>query len=322
VTGGSGFIGSHLVENLLQKGTEVRCLLRKPSASPWLAGLPIEQLRGDCTDRESLSKAVKGIDVVFHLAGITKALHQKTFFETNAMGTDYLIHACREDNPRLKRFIYLSSQAAAGPCRNGGKKKEEDHCEPVSAYGQSKRMGEELALAHAHEIPLIILRPSAVYGPREKDIYGFFRLLSKKIKPCLSGGNQWISLCYVQDVIQALLLSAEIPCNSGEIFFLSDGREYSLDEIGDVFARALGNKAYCITVPEWMIFRAASLSEALSKLTRRPPLLSKGKVEEILQRYWICDNTKARTLLGFKPEFPLEEGARLTVEWYRREKWL
>jgi nucleoside-diphosphate-sugar epimerase len=322
VTGGTGFIGSHLVESLLQKGMLVRCLLRKSSDLKWLSGLPVEKVQGDCGEKDSLNEAVKGVDVVFHLAGVTKALHEKTYFEINAIGTDNLIHACLKTNPDLKKFIYLSSQAAAGPCRNGDKKREDDHCEPVSLYGRSKRLGEELALDHADEIPLVILRPSAVYGPREKDIYAFLKLLSRRIKPCLSGEDQRISLCYVQDVIQAALLAAEIPHPSGEIFFLSDGRDYRLEEIGDLFAQAMGVTAYCIRVPEWMVFQAASLSEYFSRLSGKPPLFSKGKVEEILQKHWVCDIGKAKSLLGFEPHFPLEEGARLTVEWYRKEKWL
>jgi nucleoside-diphosphate-sugar epimerase len=322
VTGATGFIGSHLVEALLRKEAHVRCLLRESSDSRWLANLPIETFRGDFRDGESLDEAVKGMDVVFHLAGVTKALHQKTFFEVNAVGTDHLVHACLRSNPGLRKFVYLSSQAAAGPCGAEGKKREEDRCEPVSSYGQSKRMGEELALAHVYEIPLVILRPSAVYGPRERDIYGFFRLLAHGIKPCLSGGDHRISLCYVEDVVQALLLAAETSCGSGEIFFLCDGRDYSLGELGDILARAMGRTAFCVRIPEWLIFSAASLSECLSRWTARPPLLSKGKVDEILQKHWVCDNSKARNLLGFKPEFPLERGARLTVDWYRAEKWL
>jgi nucleoside-diphosphate-sugar epimerase len=274
------------------------------------------------SDRGSLENAVKGVDVVFHLAGVTKSLHEKTYFEINAIGTDNLIHACLRANPDLKKIVYLSSQAAAGPCQNGKKKREEDQCDPVSPYGQSKRMGEELALAHAHEIPVVILRPSAVYGPRDKDIYAFFKLLSRRIKPCLSGGDQRISLCYVRDVVQATLLAAELSHPSGEVFFLSDGRDYPMEEIGDIFARAMGITAYCVRVPEWAVFQAASFSEYFSRWTNRPPLLSKGKVEEMLQKHWVCDIEKARSFLGFEPSFSLEEGARLTVEWYRKEKWL
>ncbi len=322
VTGATGFIGSHLVEALLQKGVQVRCFVRKTSDLSWLKNLPIEVLHGNCNDKASLGEAVKGVDQVFHLAGVTKAIEEKTYFEVNALGTENLIHACLENNPRLQKFVYLSSQAAAGPCQNGGKKKESDRCQPVSAYGHSKRMGEEFALAHSHEIPFLILRPSAVYGPRDKDIYTFFKLVSKRIKPCLFGQGQHISLCYVHDIIQAILLAAESQGSSGDIFFLSDGYDYRLEEIGDIFAQAMGITPVCVRVPEWMIFGIASFSEYLSKLSKKPPLLNKGKVEEMIQKNWVCDITKAKTLLGFEPQIRLLEGAKLTFQWYRKEKWL
>lgn len=288
----------------------------------WLEGLPIEVTFGDCNDQTSLKEAVKGVDQIFHLAGITKAIHEKTYFEVNARGTENMIHACLENNPHLQKFIYLSSQAAAGPCRNGDKKREADQCEPVSAYGRSKRMGEELALAHAHEIPLLVLRPCAVYGPRERDIYIFFKLLSKRIKLCLSGEDQHLSLCYVEDIIQAILLSAQSQEPSGEIFFLSDGQDYQLEEISDTLTRVMGVTAYCIHVPEWVIMGMASSSEYLSRLSGKPPILNKGKVEEMVQKNWVCDITKARTALGFDPHILLEQGAKLTFEWYKKENWL
>jgi len=322
VTGGTGFIGSHLVEALLQRGIQVRCLLRKKSDLKWLTGLPIETAFGDCGDHTSLEEAVKDVDQIFHLAAVTKAVEENTYFEVNAFGTENLIRACLKKNPRIQKFIYLSSQAAAGPCRNGDKKRESDPCEPVSAYGRSKRRGEKLALTFAHEIPLLILRPCAVYGPREKDIYTFFKLLSRKIKPCLSGEDQHMSLCYVEDIIQAILLAAQSHEPSGEIFFLSDGHDYPMDEVGDVFAQAMGVSAFSIRIPEWTMMSVASCSEYFSKLSRRPPLLSKGKVEEILQRNWVCDIAKARTVLGFEPRIPLKQGAELTYQWYKREKWL
>jgi nucleoside-diphosphate-sugar epimerase len=322
VTGGTGFIGSHLVEALLQRGIQVRCLLRKKSNLKWLTGFPIETAFGECGDQTSLEEAVKDVDQIFHLAGVTKAVAEKTYFEVNAFGTENLIRACLKKNPRIQKFIYLSSQAAAGPCRNGDKKRESDSCEPVSAYGRSKRRGEELALAFAHEIPLLILRPCAVYGPREKDIYTFFKLLSRKIKPCLAGEDQHMSLCYVEDIIQAILLAAQSREPSGETFFLSDGQDYPMEEVGDVFAQAMGVNAFSIRIPEWTMMSVASFSEYFSKLSRKPPLLSKGKVEEILQRNWVCDIAKARKVLGFEPRIPLKQGAELTYQWYKREKWL
>ncbi len=322
VTGGTGFIGSHLVESLLERGFHVRCLVRKTSDLKWLRDLPIDLVHGDCIDKDSLGGAVKGVDLVFHVAGVTKAIREKTYFEINAFGTENLIHACLEHNTHLEGFIYVSSQAAAGPCRHGGRKEESDLCEPVSPYGRSKRMGEELALAHSHELPLLILRPCAVYGPRDKDIYAFFKLLAKGIKPCLSGRDRHISLCYVGDIVRGILLAAEDQQPSGEIFFLSDGHDYRLEEIGDIIARAMEVTPFCVRVPEWMLFGVASVSQYLSKLTGKPALLNRAKVEEMVQGNWVCDITKAQTLLGFAPRIPLTQGAKLTFEWYRKEKWL
>jgi len=269
-----------------------------------------------------LQEAVKGVDQVFHLAGLTRALKEETYFEVNANGTENLIHACLEKNPHLQKFIYLSSQAAAGPCQDGGRKKESDHCEPVSPYGRSKRRGEEFCLEHAREIPIIILRPSAVYGPRDRDIYAFFKILSKKINPNFSGQEQHISLCYVQDIVQATLLSSDSRGCEGEIFFLSDGHDYRFDQIGDIFEEAMDIHAYRIHIPGWVVWGIASFSEFLSKFSGKPPLINKGKVEEMVQKNWLCDITKAKTLLSFEPRFSLAEGIKITYEWYRKENWL
>jgi len=322
VTGGTGFIGSHLVEALLQRGAKVRCLVRNRSDLKWLRNLPIDLTDGDCSDKTSLQEAVKGVDQVFHLAGVTRALKEETYFEVNANGTENLIHACLEKNPHLQKFIYLSSQAAAGPCQDGGRKKESDHCEPVSPYGRSKRRGEEFCLEHVREIPLVILRPSAVYGPRDRDVYAFFKILTKRIKPSFSRQEQHISLCYVQDIVQATLLASDSRGCEGEIFFLSDGHDYRLDKIGDLFEEAMDIHAYRIHIPGWVISGIASFSELFSKFSGKPPLINKGKVEEMVQKNWLCDITKAKALLGFEPRFSLAEGIKITYEWYLKENWL
>lgn len=310
------------MEAFLRKGTEVRCLLRRRSDRRWLKDLPIEVIYGDCRDKNSLREAVKGVDQVFHLAGVTKAIHEKTYFEVNAQGTENLILACLENNPHLKKFVYLSSQAAAGPCLKGEKMSESDPCSPISVYGQSKRKGEELALNYATHLPILILRPCAVYGPRERDIYQFFKLLTKRVKLSVSGMEQRISLCYVEDIIQAILLASQSPQPSGEIFFLSDGQDYRLDEIGEILAKVIGINPYSFHLPEWTMMKMASFSELISKITKKPSLLNHGKMEEILQKNWVCDITKAKTALGFKPHILLEQGAKLTYEWYKKENWL
>ena len=305
VTGGTGFIGSHLVEALLQRGVEVRCPLRKSSDLRWLKGLPVEFVHGDCNDQTSLGEMVKGIDWVFHLAGVTKAIREETYFEVNGLGTENLIHACLENNLRLQKFVYVSSQAAAGPCRNGDRKEESDSCEPVSFYGKSKRMGEELALAHADEIPLVILRPPGVYGPRDKDFYALFKWVSRRINPCFSGK---VSLCYVQDVIQAILLSAESQTKSGEIFFLSDGTDYIMREIGDTFARTMGVTPLSIPIPKWLILGVASLSEYLSISLGSPGSLAEGWRNRWSRNIGPATSQRPKPYWAFNPNSSFRKG--------------
>jgi nucleoside-diphosphate-sugar epimerase len=322
VTGGTGFIGSHLVEALLKRGDRVRCLIREGSDLAWLKGLDVDFFRGDYRDPPSLREAIGNAEVVYHLAGVTRASLESTYFEVNAGATDALLHACIDARSSVRRFVFLSSQAAAGPCRNGRPKAESDPCEPVSLYGQSKRMAEELVLAHAREIPIVILRPTAVYGPRDRDIHAMFRFLARRIKPCLTGGEQRLNLCYVDDLVQAILLSAETPGVEGEIFFVSDGRIYCMEAIQNGFAEALGRKPFKVCIPRWAIHGVAFFAEFLASFSGKPALVNRGKAMEMVQQDWLCDMTKARTLLGFAPRTDLAHGARLTVAWYRENKWL
>ena len=322
VTGATGFIGSHLVEALVQRGVRVRCLVRPTSRLKWLEGLPVEFIYGDCQEKDSLRRSVQDVQQVFHLAGTAKAIEEKTYFEVNAQGTRNLVHACLEHNPGLEKFIYVSSQAAAGPCRDDGKKKESDRCQPVSAYGRSKRLGEELALSHSHELPLVILRPCSVYGPRDKAFYCLFKCLSKGIKLDLSGYVQHLSMIYVHDLVSAILLAAEARTDSGEIFFLSDGQDYRMAEIGDLCAKAVEITAFRLRLPKQVAFGIAWLAAYFSKVTGKPALISSGRLEEMLQPNWRCDMAKARALLGFDPQIFLAQGARLTFDWYRKANWL
>jgi len=233
-----------------------------------------------------------------------------------------LVEACIENKTRLDKFIYLSSQAAAGPCPNSGKKNETDPCKPVSPYGESKLLGEEVSLSHAHEIPLLVLRPCAVYGPRDKGFFTLVQCLSRGIKPCLSGHDQHISLCYVEDLVRAILLAAKTPTESGEVFFLSDGHDYRMAEIADTFAQALEARALKLRLPQQVLFGIAFGAECFARVTGKPSIMSRGKVREMLCTNWLCDIAKARAKLGFDPRIALAQGAALTVAWYKKEQWL
>ena len=265
---------------------------------------------------------MQNVDQVFHLAGATTAVKEKTYFEVNGLGTENLVQACIENNPRLKKIIYLSSQAAAGPGPGCGQKNESDPCEPVSPYGKSKLLGEKLALSHADELPLLILRPCAVYGPRDKGFYTLCKCLSRRINPGLAVHDQRISMCHVDDLVQAILLAADTQTVNGDIFFVSDGHDYRMEEIADIFAQAMKISALQLRLPKQMLFGIAFLAECFAKVTRRPSIMSRGKVEEMICKNWLCDNARARDLLGFAPRISLVRGAELTVAWYKKENWL
>ncbi|HLB24926.1 MAG TPA: NAD-dependent epimerase/dehydratase family protein, partial [Nitrospirota bacterium] len=178
VTGGTGFIGSHLVEALLKKGYSVRCLVRDLAKQGWLAGLDVELVTGDCNEPATLEGAVDGVDYVFHVAGITKAARGETYYSVNGEGTKNVALAAA-GSAGLRKLVYVSSQAAAGPSRQGRPRKEDDPPGPVSDYGRSKLMGERYCLELADRVDLAIVRPTSVYGPRDRDIYTFFRMVSR-----------------------------------------------------------------------------------------------------------------------------------------------
>ncbi len=322
ITGANGFIGSHLVEKLVQSGTQVRCLVRRTSDLRWLTGLPVGIVYGDCVDRDSLSSAVAGMDCVYHLAGATKAKREEDFFAINAVGTENLIRACLDHNPKMEKFVYLSSQAASGPGVDERMKTESDPDFPISSYGKSKRIGEEAVLDYRSRVPVTILRPSAVYGPRDRDFLSLLKLIAKKITFSLPGVTQWISMCFVSDLVDSLIKSGKVGVGDGEIFFISDGRCYRMEEIGDAFSAAMRTRAFRLRVPGCLISGIAAISETVSHFTDQPCLLTRGKAKEMVQKNWTCDIIKAKNMLKYTPTVDLIQGAEITVEWYRKNNWL
>lgn len=322
VTGATGFIGSHLVEKLVRSGTQVRCLVRRTSDLQWLRNLPVEIAYGDCVDEDSLSSLVAGVDCVYHLAGATKVKREEDFFTINAGGTKNLIRACLYHSPKMEKFVYLSSQAASGPGVDEQMKVESDPDFPISSYGKSKRIAEEVVLDNRSRIPITILRPSAVYGPRDHAFLSFLKLITKKIKFSLPGATQWISMCFVSDLVESLVRSGKTGVGDGEIFFISDGRRYRMEEIGDAFSSAMRIKAFLLPVPECLIHGIGAISETMSHFTGQPCLLTRGKAKEIVQKNWACDITKAKNMLEYRPTISLTQGTEITVEWYRKNNWL
>jgi dihydroflavonol-4-reductase len=326
VTGANGFVGSHLVEALLARGYRVRCMVRRTSDLSFVRHLPVEWAYADLCDGEGLRAAVQGAAAVCHCAALTRALDEETFLRVNAQGAEALARACLEANPRPRRFLFVSSMAATGPSDGPGDVIDESRPpRPVTWYGKSKLAAEQALWAVAGEgagrLLLTIVRPAAVYGPRDRDFHAYFRLIKLRLNLQLGQGERHLSLIYVCDLADLLVRALEQEEAAGQTYF-GCGPASTYAGLADTIARVLDKRPVRITVPLAVLGPMAAVSRVKGRLAGRPTLLNDQRLIDLRQRSWLCSGDKARQELGFEARYGLETGVRETVEWYRREGWL
>ena len=322
VTGGTGFVGSHLVELLIARGYDVDCLVRDPTRLRWLAGKQVRLFTGDCSDPGTLAEAVREATVVYHAAGLTKAWRRSDYYAVNQQGTRNMVEACGRHASRLKKFVLVSSLAAVGPSIEGRPVTEREVPRPVSDYGRSKLLAEEEALRYKDRFPVVILRPSAVYGPRDTDVFELFKWAAKGYLLDLRGPQRSMQWCYVGDLAEALLLAGERTTSSGSIYFAAEDRVYGTAEFHRLLQRTGGVSSRTITVPVWAGYAIGILSGAAGALRGRATIMNRQKVREAVQQAWTCSLAKTAQDLGFTARVPLEQGLELTWKWYRDQKWI
>ena len=328
VTGGTGFIGSHLVERLVDQGYHVTCLIRQTSNLRWLNHLltakspQLQLVMGALHDSDVLAQHLRDADLVFHLAGLTKAPDAATYDRVNAEGTQSLIEACLEAQPNLDRFVYCSSLAAVGPSCDTTPKTEDVSPKPLTDYGSSKLRGELIVRDYANQLPITIIRPPAVYGPRDADIFLFFQMINRAVMPILGDADKLLSLVHVKDLVTGLYTAAVSECAIGETYFLTDGDIHTWLGIERVIADALEKRPFTVKIPLFLLDFISIFTEAAGKLTRQAPTLNRQRVRDLKQRFWICDSTKAQQELGYRPTYSLEKGMQATADWYRMHGWL
>lgn len=322
ITGGNGFIGSHLVERLLNHDFQVKCLVRKTSNLRWIQELPIEFVYGDITDLDSLLPIVPHVDFVFHLSGALRANKESEFYRVNSEGTKNLLQACKQNNPDLKRFIYVSTQAAAGPATNGIPLSENDLPQPISTYGKSKQLAEQVVMEYQKFFPVTIVSPPSVYGPRDDDILEVFKYIKFGIKPLIGKQEKLVSIIHVHDLVRGIQAAAEHSSAENELFFLAHNQPCSWRELEDTIASVMDKRAMTIRLPVFMLDVAAYLSELVAKIFKKTAILNLDKANEMKQNFWLIDPSKAEQQLGFRAEIPLETGMKETYQWYRHQGWL
>jgi dihydroflavonol-4-reductase len=324
VTGATGFIGSHLVEELQRRGyDDVRCLVR--SRMKWLEGMNVTPVHGEIEDGPALRDALKDIDYVYHVGGVTRATDWKTFERANVRSTLLLLGMAQAESPDLRRFVVTSSLAAVGRC-DVAVATEGVPMRPVSDYGRSKAEMErklQRRMGGNDMPPTVIIRPPAVYGPREADIFTFFQTLTKGIAPVVGSGSEpALTLVHVRDLVRGMVDAAESDATIGKTYFLGSERAYSWKEIIAAARQALGTRGLTIPVPEVLVGPIGAASEYWGRITGTYPPLNREKAREIRYACKICSSRRAARDFGYQQEVVLEDGIRETIAWYRKEGWL
>ena len=323
VTGGTGFIGSHLVEALLASGEwNVRCLVR--SKLKWLEGLDITPVRGTLFDTALICEALCDVDVVFHVGALTRAPSWDALYRENVEATLSLLNAVKTSNPGVGKVVIASSLAVIGKAATA-KADETTPLNPITRYGRSKAQM-EAALAQEdsdgknliHELPIVIIRPPSVYGPREKDIFTFFKMVSNGLCPIIRGIGA-LSLVHVQDLVRGMLQAARSEATTGNTYFIGSDEDVTWNQLHHAVTTVLGRRALKLPIPRWLVQPAGFVSELAGRLTGRYPPMNREKASEIRSAVKACSSLKANRDFGYRQSVSLMDGVRNTLSWYQEQ---
>lgn len=327
ITGASGFIGSFIVEEALRKGFDTWAAVRKSSSKEYLKDERINFIELNLSSKAQLIEQLRGhdFDYVVHAAGVTKCLNKQDFHRINTEGTKNLIDAILELQMPLKRFVFVSSLSIFGAIKEQqpyDEIRETDTPQPNTEYGRSKLAAEKYLESLGSRVPYIILRPTGVYGPREKDYFMMAKSIKQHSDFAVGYKRQDITFVYVSDVVQAIFLALDKGEN-GRKYFLSDGEVYQSTTFSDLIHEELGRPWWIrITAPVWVLRIITFCGEYIGKMTGKVTALNNDKFNILRQRNWRCDIQPAIDELGYKPTVKLAEGVRRSIKWYKEQGWL
>jgi nucleoside-diphosphate-sugar epimerase len=323
VTGASGLLGSHVAELLSERGTQVRALVRKTSDRRHLATLRnVELFEGSVEQPDRVREAVDGVDAIIHAAGLVKARNTDEFFATNVGGTSNLIDAARRRGRPLDKFVYVSSLEACGPSSDGTPVPAEQE-NPLTRYGRSKLAAEKVVLSAKDQVPSVILRPGAIYGPRDREILAVFQTIKRGLLPLVAGGAAKAVWIYATDCAEACIRAIDAPVAGGRSYFVDDGcGPLDQRQLFDDAERALGKKALVrANLPTPLVQQIARGVEVFGRITNRPVMFTREKANMLIQ-HWVCSSEETRKDLGWEPRVRWADGIRRTMTWYRENGWL
>ena len=326
ITGASGFIGSFIVEEALRRGFDTWAAVRKSSSREYLKDERINLIELNLSSEKQLTEQLRPhqFDYVVHAAGVTKCIDKRDFSRINTEGTRNLVSALQSLSMPMHRFVFVSSLSVFGAIREQQpyeEIRETDTPQPNTAYGRSKLEAERF-LESLNGFPYVILRPTGVYGPREKDYFLMAQSIKQHVDFAVGYRRQDITFVYVSDVVQAVFLALE-KGQTGRKYFLSDGEVYQSTTFSDLIHEELGRPWWIrITAPVWVLRVVTFFGEYVGRLTGRISALNNDKYNILRQRNWRCDIQPAVNELGYKPEYDLERGVKETIKWYKDNQWL
>lgn len=324
VTGATGFIGSHIADQMKEKGADVVCIVRKSSNLRWVENKGYKLVEASLSDLDALKEVVKDVDIIYHSAGLTAAKSMEDFVRANLTGTKNLFEAARYSAPNLKRFLHVSSQTAVGPSISLEDIATEsiDH-NPLTSYGKSKKMAEDYLNASKNELPITIVRPPAVYGPRDSATLPMFQAAQKGIGTLIGFDDKYVSLVSSMDLSRGITEAAMSENSIGESYFIASEEYYNWTEIIDTMGAAAGrNKMLKLRIPHSIVKVMGNVNGLIGRITGKPPVFDSEKSIDFIQKYWTCSVEKAKKDFGYEQKYSLEEGFKVTFEWYRSNGWI
>lgn len=320
ITGATGFVGGHLAERLSAAGWQLGALVRPTSDTRALKGLGVRLWEGDLRDREVLKEASGEVDVVFHLAAVTAARDEAGYVQANVEGTRTVAEALAEADPRPRRLVYLSSYAACGPATGEEPRRAEETPAPLTAYGRTKLAGEHVVRSlEERGVEVVVMRAPAVYGPGDRALLPYFRLIRWGIAPVPQGGESRLHLIYVADLARALEGAAEARPG---VYAVASPAVHRWSDVVGTIASVMDRRPFRISLPGPLVRLAAGITQAAGSLAGRAVPFNREKAEEMLASAWVCDLTGSEAVLPPEQATPLREGISQTVRWYTRRGWL
>ena len=320
ITGANGFLGAWLAKALVARGDEVRCLVRPKSDASALEGVAAKIIFGDVTDPPSLVPALEGVHTVFHLAGIRRATSRDEFMRVNAEGTRHVADAMVAAG--AKRFVLVGSLAATGPSVGGVPRVEEDSFAPQEWYGESKVEAEKIAFSYSGRLEVTCCRPARIIGPGDHENLTFFKLVKKGIVLKLGGPERKLSFVDVEDVVDQLLLQADLPQAIGESFFSASDEFESVEELMRIVGEVLGLHPRTVYVPELVLTALGSAADMISNVSGKKLPLNRKLARQLLAPGWTCKIDKARRVLGYAPKRTIADSLKRSAESYLKLGWL